>query len=301
MTVLKKTAAMVLLVFMSAGCAIVPQWTPSRTHWEGDRAELQIQQTHESWYIRVENGGAPYWINFDTGIWSLDVTEEWAKENGGTKLTALPMWTVDGGGHREIQGDYRRIPQLKIGGVTFQQFDVTIADIEHIYPARHHKLPVRGTMGITFLKDCLVTLDFAAGKIVLERGELPPANGVNILEFRNLFHEGIMVKSKLGGKDVWAKIDTGLDGELSASEDVVAGLKFTGPIVNTTHTTYFGESARRCQALDGDFVMGFIKIDQPEISVGGRRDRLLVGTRILNQFRITIDQKNNRIKFVRNI
>ena len=155
-----------------------------------------------------------------------------------------------------------------------------------------------GVLGIVVFRDCLLTLDFPKEELVMEQGELPPPDGKTILPFRRIFDD-VQVKVTLAGQPMWAKIDSGAYDSLVISEDLAGHLPFKEPLkAGPTLNGIFGKEApTRAGTLDGPLKLGQFEIPHPATQVGGRSGRVLIGLLLLEQFRVTIDQKNQRIRF----
>lgn len=169
------------------------------------------------------------------------------------------------------------------------------------------KLPFRrdiaGVIGMGVFNDCLLTLDYPASTVTLARGALPPANGRDILDFTQPRQRGShpVIPVNVSGKTYDFTLDTGMSGWIAFPMDVADHCTFShGPVSGPKARTLDREIETRVARLNGRATFGDIVLENPHGHVLQDESRSpLLGSRILQEFALTLDQKNSRIRFAR--
>ena len=243
--------------------------------------------------VRVTiNGHGPYRFLLDTGATpALVVNDDLVQELG---LSTAPGGRI-GDPANPSAIEYVQVPvdRVTIGGATFEQVTAISWDRTALYSGEDAP---RGIVGFGLFRDVLLTLDYPAKRVVIERGELPPADGVHIVELGS--DRGVQsVPITIGGKTFQAHLDSGSMGTIMLPLSLAAELPLTGePVVvgqgRTVNSTF--EVSRA--TLDGTVVFGPQTIVNPELSFNSLFKKVNVGSELLAGFSITIDQRNSRMR-----
>ncbi len=215
------------------------------------------------------NGRGPFTLLMDTGA-------------GRTMLSPAVLDSAD---------VRRGIDSLSIG--EFSAFDLGYdrLDTEELSAALGRE--IHGLLGHPVFAGALVTWDFPANEIVITPGELPSA-GEDVLATKSDIRP--FVRSRIGGTSRWVLIDTGSSRGLTLREP--SRLTMKSPLQTTgARARVDGIHLVRSGRLDGPAQVGPIRIDDPVVNNSVSVD--LVGQEVLRFFRLTFDQKNDRIRFER--
>lgn len=134
----------------------------------------------------------------------------------------------------------------------------------------------------------------------LERGELPKVDDAGVLRLKRI-HGHPAVDITIGRERVRAEIDSGNmgDGFLFPGALVEKLSLATGPVDAGTASTVTQEFGVKEAQLRANVRLGQFAFTQPRISFPAPFPFANIGSRILNQFAITFDQKHDRVRFVR--
>ena len=246
-------------------------------------AEVPMLRVHRLPAVEVSiDGSKPYVFVVDTGANILGIAPKVAED---LRLAAV--------GTDEMGNANVRVATLSIGAARFHGL---IAAVVPFFAGKDEQ----GVIGINLLRDLLLTFDYPGGKLRLERGALPPADGRRVLACETSEGGGLVVPITVAEKPRQAVLDTGasaavilpelLETELAWKESpVVKGLA-TGP---SRGTAPFREAV-----LAGDVRLGAWTVANPAVGLG-RGPKTLLGSGLLEQFAVTVDMKNARLRLAR--
>lgn len=227
------------------------------------------------------NGTGPYRFLLDTGAEGggrLDraVVEALKIPSTGASETLTPR------GPRAVT--QHTIETLTIGPLTFTGVQVLSRDYRSEIPPGFK--PFDGILGYHLFREYLLTIDYPARSITIERGELPPADGETVL---NIISEDDdpEVEVVIGGRTCRALLDTGGMMFLAVPGALEADLTFSGPPES--------RGSFKMGALSGDLRIGAVAFHDPQVVIGGSFAEPIVGARALAALRLTFDQKNRRV------
>jgi hypothetical protein len=163
---------------------------------------------------------------------------------------------------------------------------------------------VDGLLGLPFFAQVLLTLDYPGLHVSVERGSLPAPDGASVLPIE---HAGPFwaVPMTLGDRRVQAIVDTRSTGAIGATPEAAASLQFDGElaVVGMARGAAIPETPVRAGRLAGDARLGRYVFPRPTINVRalppGFLNEPIIGTRVLQQFAVTLDQEHRRIRFAR--
>ena len=149
------------------------------------------------------NGKGPFVFGFDTGAQAGPRLDASLVEKLALKATG-EVQATDSSGRNPQASATVKLDSLSIGSLRFA--DVTAASRN--YKNSPRPLQVDGILGLNLFADYLVTLDFPAKKLRIEKGELPKSDGAEILDYKNA--AGItQVELSVGDQKIRAHLDTG--------------------------------------------------------------------------------------------
>ncbi len=243
------------------------------------------------------NDRGPYRFIFDTGTSGIVLNADFASELG---LTSTGKSHIgDPSNPNAFEADTHRIDKLSIEGAVFT--GVEAISLEPPPQIAQALKGTRGIIGLSLFGDCLMTLDLRKKQMILERGELPEINGVDILRLDVHGEKSPTVRLRVGGIDIDAHIDSGKPGGVALPTNMQDRFKLKGkPVVvgrgRTANSTFDVLAA----TLDGNVEVGGHVIKEPNLSFVSLLDDpgvANIGTGILRDLRMTLDQKNGRIRF----
>jgi hypothetical protein len=189
-----------------------------------------------------------------------------------------------------------RVDSLGLGPVQFR-------DVEA--PSRNYNDPdsyapdIGGILAFGLFENRLLTLDFPRNRVLIERGELPEADGRTVLAY-DLRNGVAHIEVAFGETRVWAVIDTGTDVAINMPLSLVRQFPLSEaprPAGRTqTATRTFGISAA---PLAVNLRIGRHVISEPRVTFSEVYENVILGSELLRRFSVTFDQKNRRVRFQR--
>jgi len=241
------------------------------------------------------NGQGPFVFGFDTGAQGgprLDVS---LVEKLNLKATGQVEATDPSRRNFQSSETYK-LDSLAIGSLRFT--DVTV--IGRNFQNSPRPVKVDGILGLNLFADYLVTLDFPAKKLRLDKGELPKSDGAEILDYKN--DAGIAtVDLSVADKTIKARLDTGnAIGTFVFPTSFAEKLTFAGePRVIGRARSATGETEIKQVQLKDVIKLGRHEFADAMIVYPALGDLGNVGVKTLSQFVITFDQKNERVRLNR--
>ena len=246
------------------------------------------------------NGKGPFKLLVDTGTgFKAYLHDDLVKELGITTTGTLQTHC----GKEKL--DKITVGTLTIGGATFTGIEGVRANDGPGGAIAGEDF--RGILGLPLFKDCLLTLDFPGRRVMLEHGELPEPGGETIAYSADEEHDyGVTVTLSAAGTPVKAHIDTGSPALVTLLNKWQKDLPLKGkPRVMGIARTPQGEARVSVATLDGTLKLGQHEWKNPHIDFADLGPMLdfdagNIGSRLLKDFAVTIDQKNHRVRFQRN-
>lgn len=240
------------------------------------------------------NGKGPFLFAIDTGgsgMARVDVTL-------GEQLSLKPTGKVmasDGTGTNSRSFDTVTLDSISLGDIKFSNVTAMMRN----YNTSPNMPRIDGILGFNLFADYLLTLDYPAKRVRIERGELAQADGSEILSFES--PSGIPeVDLKVADNTVRAHIDSGNMGEITLPASMVEKLPLaTEPVVIGRARTVTNEFEIKQAQLKGAVRFGRFEIQNPRINFAEIFRHSNIGSRTLSQFSLTFDQKNKRVKLKR--
>lgn len=233
------------------------------------------------------DGKGPFRFLFDTGS-STNIIKDGLDVELGLEVVGADSLRTPG------SDDFLVSNRVKAPGVRISNTDIQ-QDIEmNLLPmpwSEHH-----GVLGPSFFSDYLLTIDYAASKLILSKGELNRTDPdiVPLLQDSGMINFEVTV----GGNTLEAHLDSGNPGRVALPFSLKDKLKFVEPpseagVVSTPVTSF----KRWDAVLNGDLKIGGVAFANPKVHLMEGFEFANFGYQIFEKLRITIDQKNGLIRF----
>ncbi len=247
--------------------------------------------------LAVRANGKPFEMIVDTGAFASLVSMELATASN-ADIRATKLRSVNAGGNvRPAQG-IAHFNALAVGAATFYDVQAVIHDVTVLRTANE---PIDGALGLSVFHDLLLTIDWPNSRLRMERGELPPVNGRDVLPLR-MDERGLpLVQIKIGSRQVWALIDTGYSLGLSLPASAKSNTPLASPAVQGPPVLYYGIGQRQAEQarLAVDATIGWHVLAKPIVDLGVSNEQAILGAAYLRHFAITFDQQHGRVRFER--
>jgi predicted aspartyl protease len=241
------------------------------------------------------NGQGPFVFGFDTGAQAGPRIDASLVEKLKLKVTGEVQATDTSRRNPQASATVK-LDSLSIGGLRFT--DVTA--VSRNYQNSPRPLKVDGILGLDLFAEYLVTLDFPAKKLRLEKGELPKADGAEILDYKN--DGGVaQVELSVGDKKIKAHLDSGnAIGTFVLPTAFVEKLSLAGePRVVGRARSASGEMEIKQVQIKDVVKLGRHEFPDAAVTYPALGDLGNVGVKVLSQFVITFDQQHERVRLTR--
>lgn len=237
--------------------------------------------------IEVEIGGKKRHMLLDTGASGGRISAKIVEELG---LRPVGQTVVgDPSGKNERQTNLYRIPEAKIGGATFKGMLVFAED--GVGPAGL----ADGVLSYRCFKDQLLTIDYPGRQIVFGPGMLPAGSAGYDVE-----HTIPLLHVTIGDAVVPCHLDSGSDGGMMVPTKFKDKMHIDGePRVIGHARTLFNEIEILGVKVKDPVKFAGMELKIPIIEMHDLFPFGNIGGRVLQQFAVTIDQRNQRIRFVK--
>jgi CubicO group peptidase (beta-lactamase class C family) len=265
---------------------------PRATVIPADGADVPMQRSAHMPAVHVMvNGQGPFLFAIDTGgAGTARVDEGLAARLGLQKIGDVLGGDPSGRNTRAMA--LVAIDSLQIGAARFEGLQAAVRDMREMPLGEK----VDGVLGFGLFAGCLLTLDYPANVVRLTRGELPPANGRDVLAFTR--ERGIpMARISVAGHEMEADVDSGFMGGISLPEAEAKRLPLAVPPKVVGRGRTLGNTFEiKAAPLDGNVAIGAVVIERPMVDFQPVFPMANVGARILRDLAVTFDQKNNRMR-----
>ena len=240
------------------------------------------------------NGKGPYRLVIDTGAPLLCLNQSVADE---LKLpapanTGGPIIRISSPGGPGRPAEPREIESLKIGAAEFRGFQTLASDSPF-------SNDFDGVIGLAVFSDCLFTFDYPAGKLRISRGELPPSDGKEILDYTTS-RAKLIIPVQIDDQTFDFVVDTGASLWFKFPHAATKnGRYLCGPVETAKARTIDREIIINTARLPNTLRVGRHAFEHPYGVVDDVRDMASIGSGALDDFVLTIDQKNSRLRLAR--
>ena len=242
------------------------------------------------------NGEGPLRFMLDTGAMGAGRVDSSLVERLGLVATGS-VQAGDGGGRRGPMMESYELESLQLGPLRAEGVRVLARDYNQFGAAARGRID--GILGIDLFEELLLTIDYAASVLRLERGELPE---IDERETLALIPESPIpsVRVTLAGESYDAYIDTGAMGAVIVPSTLETSLPLDGePRVVGQARTVSGAFEIRSTTLDASLGLGRHRVYRPELILAGAMNQVVLGSGFLSDYALTLDQRNERVRFWR--
>jgi hypothetical protein len=245
------------------------------------------------------DGRGPYRLLLDTGASGMVLSPRVAEQldlrrrgfASGDGKTAVAGG--DGTVARVSQG--AQVGEVRAGGIALRGIDALLIDMTPFESVSG--CVIDGVLPAGAFRGFLLTMDFAAGAVVVSEGELPPPDGAEILPLDDSTLPRVTID--VGGRPMSLVIDSGSDGFLDLPATATGGLQSRSePRLTGRVQTIGGQRPQRQARLACDVALGRHRLAQPVVTLSAA-DYASCGTALLESFRTTFDMANRRVRFER--
>ena len=206
------------------------------------------------------NGQGPFLFAIDTGARGMARVDSALV----AKLKLQRVGKMQGGdpSGRSITMDVVQLDSIAFGGVQFNNVRAPTRD----YNAQGRLPKIDGILGFDLFTEYLLTLDFPAKRVQLRRGELPQADGEEVLSYESLNGTPV-VELGVGSLKVRGRIDTGNSiGGFILPESLVNKLPLASPpIVVGMARTISSQVEIKMASLKDSIRFGRYEFAEPKI------------------------------------
>src|SRR5215216_1606356 len=214
------------------------------------------------------------------------------------KLKLQSVGKMQGGdpSGRTTTMDVVQLDSIAFGGVQFNNVRAPTRD----YNASGRLPKIDGILGFDLFTDYLLTLDFPAKRVQLRRGELPQADGEEVLSYESPNGTPV-VELGVGSFKVKGRIDTGNSiGGFILPESLVNKLPLaSSPIVVGMARTISSQVEIKMVSLKDSIRFGRYEFAEPKIVFPALSNDINIGSEALHEFALTFDQKHKRLRLIK--
>jgi hypothetical protein len=290
--------ALFVIVFAASAFAGDLRDKPSRTELPSARVAVPMELRDVQPVVEVRvNGQGPFRFLVDTGAAGCGRISAPLADRLGLEVVGEVIASDPSGQNRETV-KLVGVDSIYLGEAKF--FDLSMLRRDNKMFIDEQRAGIDGILGFGLFHDCMLTLDYPGGKLMVERGELSPGAGRSVLSYR-AGHGIPEVTLKVGGLKVDTDIDSGSMGSLSLPESVAEKLEFKRePTVVGRASTGFNDFEIKEAPLDGAVHVGAHVIEDPIVAIYDIFPRANMGGQLLQEFSLTFDQHNQTVRFARN-
>ena len=237
------------------------------------------------------NGQGPFLFAIDTGGAGTARVDTALAERLGLEKVGEAMGGDPSGRNARTMA-LVAIDSLQIGGARFEGLQAAVREMREVPLGEK----VDGILGFGLFAGCLLTLDYPGNIVRMARGELPPANGRDVLAFTR--ERGIpTARITVAGREMDAHVDAGFMGGISLPEAEAGRLPLSAPPKVVGRGQTLGNTFEiKAAPLDGTVAIGAVVLERPMVEFQPVFPMANVGARILRDLAVTFDQKNNRMR-----
>ena len=234
------------------------------------------------------NDTGPYRFIFDTGSSTNVIDQELANKLGLEVIGEDPLQTP--GSDNKLMSKRVLISKVTISGIELAE-EVVMNTV-----AIRNLVSVDGVLCPNAFVDYLITIDYSNSELILSSDELNAADKdvIAFMQKNNSINFNVFVN----GNELEAHLDSGNPGGIDLPFSIKEKLHFKAEpaedgVINTPVASFKKWKA----TLDGDIKIGDVNYTNPEVNLLEGFQFVNLGYLIFKDLKITIDNKNNLIRF----
>ena len=233
------------------------------------------------------NGEGPFFFAIDTGGQGAARVDVSLIEKLGLEVVGEATGG-DPSGRAGVSMAVVELESLLVGDAVFENVRALSRD----YNAHGRSLPrIDGILCYHLFADHVLTLDYAGRQVRVERGPLRAPKGARLVELTNEPDYVPSVRAEIGGIEIETlMIDTGKMGGIMLPPSFVEKLTLLGePKVVGRGRTITGEFEVKSAAVEGTFVLGSLRLENPAIELAEIMKIAVLGSSVLAKQVVTFD------------
>jgi hypothetical protein len=265
---------------------------PTVTIPSGRAVSLPLQSLQGRPIVEVAlNGKGPFKFLLDTGagltLVSLDVAQQ-------LKLPVEAETRVGSPVNPEgVPGKIVRVDRATVGEVEISGITAIALDFSHLFAGVD--VP-RGILSAAMFRGFLLTLDYPQNKMVIAKGELPPADAAEIFEYK-LEQQLPTVPLSVAGLTVEVHLDSGSPGGITLPGSYIDRLPLVAkPVAAGVMKVMEASYPLTTAKLNGEVKLGHHVFDHPDLRFGDALPIGNIGYEILRHFQLILDTGNHRLR-----
>ncbi len=211
----------------------------------------------------------------------------------GSEITAIDPDAYQRVTGRKVKSGRKvRLKSGEAGPLKINKIKVRLHEMDHLGLTLGRRID--GILGMNVFHKFLLTLDYPNEEIRVGTGVLPKADGVEIFQDVGKTRPYIMVD--LGGRPVPVLIDSGFTGSLDLRGSDSTNWKVE-PVPYTAVARYSEIVIHRAGRIARNIQFGPLTLVEPVVFVS--KGTRLAGAKLLKEFTLVFDHRNNRLQMTR--
>jgi len=265
---------------------------PAKVELAGEEVVLPMGSFGNRPLVEVKLGGkGPFPFVLDTGASGSVISAPFAEAR---KLPVIAKARVQSpGSQAAAEGNLVLVDRLEMGGVTVSGMAAVAMDLSRVF---HGPDDPVGVLSAGLFPGFLLTFDYPGKRIVLRRGELPPANGADVFEFSPSRRLPALPVS-IAGVSLELDLDTGSPGGFTVPAEFIPRIPISGDLAPAKPDRRVDRVLEAKEGkLKGTASIGRFAFENPTIRFVQNIPQGLIGWEILRRFAVTFDHKNHRLR-----
>jgi hypothetical protein len=256
---------------------------PQAVEFTGGRVEIPLLLFDGRPVVEATiDGRGPFHLGIETGAAFVGLTR--------ATLDSLHVTPV----RHDESGEVDSLGTLTVGGATFR--GVLARDVAPVDPR------IDGFLGLGAFESVLLTIDYPARRVLLERGTLPAPDGRGVFAATRI-GPFFAVALDMAGRRIDAVIDTRGSSAFGVTPAIGDSLRFNAPpvLIGQARGAAIPLSDVRLGRLAGDIRCGAIVFERPFVTVRALPPGFpgaLLGSETLAHFAFSLDQRTSRVRLV---
>lgn len=239
----------------------------------------------------IVNGKGPYPFVVDTGAAGTVLSDSLAQELGLQSMGGVEVHSPMG--DHSLPGKLVRIDTIEFGQAVLSNVFAVAFDASNVF---HKPGAPRGVLSANSFSGYLLTLNYPQSRLELQAGELPSADGKQILDF-DTSGSLISIPVRVAGTEIHADLDSGSINGIMLPGDYAKQLPLSGRLTQAESGHTVDATVEHWKGtLNGEVTVGDFSANNPEIIFSDQSPHANVGSKFLSRFSITVDRKNHRIQ-----